>query len=289
MKSVIKPTVLAVCLAFLSCPSSAGEPAAEKAAERPATAADNGQPGQPLKLPGLEINFQERFVDIESSVCLERGMLELVACTEGTKEHESIVAIRPRPIHVHTALLLLGAENGNPAMRKPVDEQRTRWVDLPPRGDPIDVYLLLNSGNGEWIEHPISDFISRSRHSPEEQFDPENADDDGDGTQKRAEADARFWTHTFLFAGSQLVRDGPGPRKYLSELSGNVISVVTFGDEMLCLPAVRGHANHSLMWQIKPGTLPKVGTKVTLRLRPKFKAPNSSDARPAEDVDQGTE
>ena len=112
-------------------PASGDEPAPEKSATKPAR--------KNVKLPGLVIDFPQRCVDLEGSVCLDEGMLELVACTKGTKEHESIVAITARPMHVHTALLLLGANNGNPAMRRPVDEQKTRWIHVPPRGDPVGI------------------------------------------------------------------------------------------------------------------------------------------------------
>jgi len=68
------------------------------------------------------MNIEERCVDVESSVCLRHGLLELIVCTKGTKEHESIIMIEAKPSHIHTALLLLGAVPGNPAMRKPIDE-----------------------------------------------------------------------------------------------------------------------------------------------------------------------
>ena len=35
--------------------------------------------------------------------------------------------------------------------------------------------------------------------------------------------------HSFVFAGSHLRDKGSGPREYLSDLSGNVISISTFG------------------------------------------------------------
>ena len=93
-----------------------------------------------LNFPGVAINVQERCVDVESSVCLHRGALELVACTKGTKEHESIVAIEARPVHIHAALLLLGAKPGSPATRQRLGDQPERWLDVPPRGGPVDVY-----------------------------------------------------------------------------------------------------------------------------------------------------
>jgi len=73
-------------------------------------------------LPGLVVDFQNRCVDIKATICLDEGMLELIACTKETKEHESIVTITARPMHVHTALLLLGANNGKPASEPGEDD-----------------------------------------------------------------------------------------------------------------------------------------------------------------------
>ncbi len=211
---------------------------------------------QKLQFPGVAINAQERCVDVESSVCLHRGALELVACTKGTKEHESIVVIEARPMHLHAALLLLGAKPGSPATRQQLGDQAERWLDVPPHGGPVDVFLVLKGKEGRMVEHPISDFIAPSGKRSD---DPASVDQE-----------ARFPTHTFLFAGSVLYGDGPGPRRYLSDESGNVISLSTFGDELLCLPAIHSQDNDALMWQVNATILPAVGSNVTLRLRPQI-------------------
>jgi hypothetical protein len=211
---------------------------------------------QKLQLPGVAINVQERCVDVDSSVCLHRGDLELVACTKGTKEHESIVVIGAKPMHIHLALLLLGANPGSPATRKQLGDQAERWIDVPPSGGPVDVFLVLKGKEGKMVEHPISDFIAPSNRK---------SDDSAPADQK-----ARFPTHTFLFAGSVLYGNGPGPRRYLSDQSGNVISIATFGDELLCLPAIHSQNNDALMWQVNATNLPAVGSNVTLRLRPRI-------------------
>ena len=207
-----------------------------------------------LKFPGLAINIEERCVDVEASVCLRRGLLELVACTKGTKEHESIVAIEAKPRHIHAALLLLGAKPGSPATRQQLGEQAERWIDVPPHGGPVDVSLVLRDEEGKWAERPVSEFIVPSR---QRSADP-----------ALAAPVPKVPTHTFLFAGSVLQGDGPGPRRYLSDDSGNVISLSTFGDELLCLPAIHSQANDALQWQVNPTHLPAVGSNVTLRLRP---------------------
>lgn len=220
-----------------------------------------------LKLPGVKINLKEHCVDVASSICLEQGTLELIACTKDTKEHESIVIIEALPKHVHTALLLLGAQPGNPAMRKALDENATRWVDMPPRGAAVEVFLLIPDKAGKMVERPISDFIVAV-----------NRDNDPGTNQPGNQAKkGRFPTHTFVFAGSILDGEGTGPRKYLSDLSGNVISIATFGDEVLCLPEVHTGANDQLMWQLDRTDLPALGTKITLRLRPQLVKPSLKD------------
>jgi hypothetical protein len=212
-------------------------------------------PGK-LNFPGVTINVQERSVDLAGNVCLRHGSLELVACTKGTKEHESIVAVEARPMHIHAALLLLGAKPGSPATRKQLQDQAGRWIEVPPSGGPVDVYLVLKGTEGSMVEHPISEFITPSS---------KRSDD-----AASADQEARFPTHTFLFAGSALYGDDPGPRRYLSDETGNVISLSTFGDELLCLPEIHSHDNRALMWQVNAKALPAVGSGVTLRLRPKI-------------------
>lgn len=119
------------------------------------------------------------------------------------------------------------------------------------------------------VERPISDFLI-----------PNDEDEGyGSGEVKETAPKERFPTHTFLFAGSILDKEGEGPPKYLSDLSGNVISIATFGDEVLCLSGVHDDANGHLMWQVDGTELPSVGTKVTLRLRPQVAAkPPAPDA-----------
>ncbi len=263
---------VAVALAIFSPVSWGDEPApARKAApEAPATRPTSRPARKNVKLPGLVINFQKRCLDLEATVCLDEGFLELIACTKGTKEHESIVVIKARPMHVHAGLLLLGANPGNPAMRKRIGEKDSRWVHVPPRGDPVDVALVFKNKEGKMVEYPISRFVAPSEKRA--------GQGPGDG-EKTAFPD------TVVFAGSRLSGDGPGPRKYLSDLSGNVISIASFGDEVLCLPGIHGQENGSLMWQVNAAKLPKVGSKVTLRLRPRVKpapkAGKAGQARPA--------
>jgi hypothetical protein len=143
------------CVAF-----GAAQPASESlAANLPRSVGGTTNPTlqdalQKVMFPGVTINVQERCVDVEGSVCLHRGGLELVACTKGTKEHESIVMIEAKPMHIHAALLLLGARPGSPATRKQWVDQPERWTDVPPRGGRWTFIWCSRAGRGRWSSAP---------------------------------------------------------------------------------------------------------------------------------------
>ena len=145
------------------------------------------------------------------------------------------------------------------SMRLPGDPAGgPQWVDVPPSGDPVDVSLVFEEADGRPVEHPISEFLTLSDLGKDALAAAGAAGD--------AAAEGRF-PDTFLFAGSQLRDNGEGPRTYLADETGNVISIATFGDEVLCLDGMHGQANDALMWQVNPDKLPQVGAPVTLRLR----------------------
>ena len=170
-------------------------------------------------------------------------------------------------MHIHAALLLLGAKPGSPATRQQLGDESERWFDVPPSGGPVDVSLVLENKSGTLVEHPISDFIAPSSKRS--------------GDARSTDQPPKRPTHTFLFAGSVLYGEGPGPRHYLSDESGNVISLSTFGDEVLCLPAIHSQDANALQWQVNATNLPAVGSNVTLRLRPQ-RLPAAKSAQSSE-------
>ncbi len=211
-----------------------------------------------LKTLGVTLDAKEHYIDVASTVCLAAGSLELVACTKDSKEHESIVVVGTKPVFIHTALLLLGAQPGTPAMRRLVSQDPENWVDVPPSGSPLEVSLAYQEKDGQTSVRPIADFIKATGY-------------DGDavlpGQQQDKDEVKQKFPSTFVFAGSQLLANGDGPKHYLADDSGVVISISTFGDEVLSLPEVVGQDNDALMWEVDPTHLPPVGTKVMLRLK----------------------
>jgi hypothetical protein len=227
-----------------------------------------------LKLPGVTINTALKCVDIESTICLDQGALELLACTKDTKEHEAVVMVNAKALHIHMALLLLGAKSGNPPSQKVIGEgDKQMWIPIPPSGQEIEVSLVTKDENGKPIDRPISEFLEKTG---EEQDIP------GQPEKKKDEKDQAFPTNKFIFMGSLLIDQAEGPKQYAADQSGNVISISTFGDEMLGLPDFMGQDNEALAWSINPTHLPKVGTKVILRLKPVVKPAEKPEEKAVE-------
>lgn len=211
-----------------------------------------------LNLPKVKINMEEWSVDVQANVCEDFGLLEVIACLKGTRDHESVVSTEAKPSHIHTALLLLGGVPGSPAMQQMLEGDPPRYRTILPSGSPVDVSLVIKDEKGVATERPINELIIRGK----DEYDA--------ATQPAAEEDKKkehFPTKTFLFAGSVLLpAEGDAPRRYLADTEGNIVSISTFGDEVLCLPDINEKANESLVWQADTDVL-NAG-EVILRLRP---------------------
>jgi len=237
-------------------------------AEQTPTEAPKKPGADQVELPGITIDSENKWIDVDAKVALDEGMLEVIACTSDSREHESIVVVQAVPSHIHAALLLIGANNGHPAMAKPANEEKTKWLHLPPRGDPIAISLVIPDPENQdkTIERPISDFVKRTENEPAVE-----------GDDAKQEEDAVKAFDTFVFAGSVVQQDNEGERHYLADINGNVVSISTFGDEVVCLPAKVSQDNAALMWSVDSTHLPEVGAKVKLRLKLKEKPDEEAD------------
>ena len=65
------------------------------------------------------IDNQEKMVIVSGRICLTKGLLEMFACPQGMKEHESIVSTYSMAMYIHQALLLIGANPGRTVQWEP--------------------------------------------------------------------------------------------------------------------------------------------------------------------------
>ena len=242
---------LAVMMLF-AAPCTVAQEQAEPVEEtKPAQAIDSADPvAEAIKAinkqdNGITINAEDGHVDVAATVCLRSGdFLEMLACTEDTREHESILVINAAPSQMHLGLLLLGLEPGKPLS---YDQAFDPPKLIHAKGPEVGVFIVVKLDETE-REIPANRWVQDNK------------------TKEIMKG------NTWLFAGSQFTAFQDKP-VYQADLNGSAISLVNFGDDLLTLPNKLTDANdhHDKVWAPRTQAIPKVGTKVTIRLRPMVK------------------
>lgn len=205
---------------FLACCRSAPAPRAEM-------------------FPGVFAQPAERTVELQGRVACRRGFLEQVACTAGTREHESLVVVRAKASEVQAAMLAAGLRPGRPGdWRRAADGSIAR---TPPSGDAVEV-LVRTAPDSPPV--PVASWVRDLRDPSEPSL-------------------------AFVFAGSRFAPARGGGERFVADESGSVVGLVTFGDEVVALDEVvpdRVDAAPA-RWQARTAAMPEEGAPVTLVLR----------------------
>ncbi len=184
------------------------------------------------------VDIKNKIVYVDGYVSLREGMLEMLACTVGTKEHESVVAVFSRAQTLHAALLAVGAEVGHPASFRPKFR--------PPTGTEIEVEIRWQDKEGQWQSEKGQDLVTDIR------------------TQKPM-------TYPWVFAGSGFWQDEETGKEYYKAEAGDLICVSNFSTAMLDIPVESSQVNDGLMFEANTEKIPRLGTPVRMVLKPKLK------------------
>ena len=194
-------------------------------------------------------------MEVAAEACLDEGYLEQVACSPGTREHESLLVVAAKPSQIHAALLLAGFEPGLPG-RWTYENQTLGTID--PTGDAIDVRVRYTKPDGEEVQTPIREWI-RGVVPPH-------------GESDREPVYEKFPELPWVFGGSSIARNTPGMppgEHYVADMTGSIIGLVTFGDETIGFSRVLADQEdvQAPEWEVNTPAVPPMGTKVTLVLR----------------------
>ena len=97
----------------------------------------------------VRLDSAAREIRFPAKVNMRDGLLEVVVCTEQGKLHESVLVSPISPMHLHTALLLLGLEPGrNPGWYVSADPalREENWDG--PSGALVDVHVRWETPEG---------------------------------------------------------------------------------------------------------------------------------------------
>lgn len=102
------------------------------------------------RLGKVDIDLNKKVITLYGKVNMTAGIIELLACTKIGKVHESLLVMDVEPIHLQTALILLGLEFGGGV--------RFQGDPLTPKGDKVQIWIEWNSGT-EVKRHRAEDLI----------------------------------------------------------------------------------------------------------------------------------
>jgi hypothetical protein len=184
--------------------------------------------------PGVLIDWGEKVIELEAAVVLRQGMLELFACSPHTREHESIVVIQGRPLHIFQAMGLIGLEPGAPVR---YDEEKQEWQ--PARGERLQIEVRYVV-DGRTRTVPLREWLY-------------------DVAAEKPPSDLRW-----VFAGSGFYG---ADRRFMADMEGTIITVVNFGSALIALDALHSDSNAELWLSANTEKIPARGTKCTILIR----------------------
>ncbi|WP_432797871.1 YdjY domain-containing protein [Poriferisphaera sp. WC338] len=263
-KFILSPFVLALLLClFAGCAAQqSSNDAATSTSQQTTVAAPNTEPATPNstaqntspptsqttasttpQLPGITFDLQNKRILIEAEVCWKESdvcdWLELLACNPGTRDYESLFTTEALPSHVHLALLSLGLTPGSPQTIVQ-DPQTKKWQTIPPTGPILRIQIQFTDPDSAQTVTLSPSAFAKSRHT-----------------------NKPFHTDTFLFTGSAFAQNLHGQEQYMADQSGNVISLVNFGDDLLSAPNAASSNEDHQQW-IPSDALPPLGTPATI-------------------------
>ncbi len=208
--------------------------AVDSVRERPAA-----EPSEPASLVRLDpqaevwVDAKRKRVIVGGQICLRKGLLEMFACSRGTKEHESIVAVNSKAYLVHTALLTIGARSGTPVQYDPIYKPAT--------GTKIRVEVIWKNAEGNVVRRRAQEMIRNVK------------------TRQPME-------HPWVFAGSGFWEDEQSDARFYMAEGGELICLSNFSTAMLDLPIESPADNADLIYEAATENIPELGTIVRLVL-----------------------
>ncbi|MBI4229368.1 MAG: hypothetical protein HY608_00875 [Planctomycetes bacterium] len=208
--------------------------------------AGGGDAERSWRVPGwgdVWVDLDKGEVSVPAQICQRGALIELFACTPGSKTHESALIVACQPSQLHAALLMLGLRDGLPPHLRPEENA--------PRGDFVDIYVAWTGekeGEEAEVEHRV------------------RAEELIVNVHEEKEMDRRSW----VFTGSEFFRDTlpDGTVRDVYGADANGIIITTFYRETAVLHTASQYGYDDTSFQTNPERLPPEGTAVTLRMVP---------------------
>ncbi|RCK74496.1 MAG: hypothetical protein IGBAC_1444 [Ignavibacteriae bacterium] len=178
-------------------------------------------------LDNIYINSETKEIHIPGIVNLQRGMIELAACADGGKLHESIFLLNIVPYYLHVALLLIGLD-----YKGGVEYQGDSTT---PQGDSLEIYVMWKYNGLDTVVR-LEDCIWDIKNNQTMQ-------------------------HTcWIFSGSKIING-----KYMADVERSIIT--TYHDPYTIIDNPLSTGSDDEVYRINDKLVPSKGTAVKLILK----------------------
>jgi hypothetical protein len=184
-----------------------------------------------FSLGDIMIHKETRSVSFPAQVNMDQGLLEYLIVRSSGKVHESLLRTNIEPYNLQIAFLLLGFEGTDrPIMGQGAPEK--------PKGDPVEIIIQLGKGadgtrgikGEEWVAKKVND-----KMVPTGEID-------------------------WVFTGSVVV-----DRQFIAQAGGSIVAIYHDSGALIDNASPGGESDE--IWFVKEGTVPPVGTPVTVMIR----------------------
>jgi hypothetical protein len=182
------------------------------------------------KLGNIDLDLNRKTITMYGKLNMSYGLIELLACTKIGKVHESALVIDVQPVHLQTALILLGLEH----------EGGLRYQGDPrtPKGDRVRIWVEWDSDDGESERYRAEDLVyNRVTQSPMEHTD-------------------------WVFSGSRINKNGV----FMAQAVGTLITTFHDPDAIIDNPLPEG--GDDTVYIVNTQIAPPKGTAVRMIITP---------------------
>lgn len=172
--------------------------------------------------PGVRIDWRFREIRVAANVVQNDELLELFACSPGTREHESVIVVLAKPKRIFEAIGLMGITPGHPVLFHPETKKLS-----PALGERVYLEVEYSTAGGKRPRVRAEDWMIDVKH-------------------KKPLDDIRW-----VFAGSNHYG-----KRFGADVDGTVATVVDFSSSLISLDTLHSSDNAQLWLAADPKKVP---------------------------------
>lgn len=231
-----------LCSIFVTTSLTHSAAAAETATNTPIHDLGEGR----LKIGAVTVDSKLKSLTFPAVVNMTTGLVEYVIVTTTGKVHESLLRTDAEPLHIHTAILLLG-------IRQPTNSESTAFFDAKKQIPGRRIKIEMTIPGPDLKTMPVQTLLA---------FASSNARVKASDIPSWIYNGSRF-TDPVPASSPSLAAPTSSPRAFLAQREGSVVSLIA--DPAALVNNPRPDRENDELWTLHTPQIPPVGSPVEVR------------------------